>query len=958
MIPPNWGTPLTEADYQNLAASWITPEIADKSMLRRVSGQEGREVVGERGRRDCAGILFPNYWPGEERPRSYRVRRDHPDFVVGQGGKPKSERKYLGAPGGGNQLYLSPGITVEQLQDCSIPIAVFEGEKKAIAAWRLANYQTENPRFIPVAIPGVWNWRGVVAKAKGARGERISVKGPIPDLDRIPFTARRTYIVFDSNVGSNESVKWARTGLARALATRGAEVDFINLPEDCGLNGVDDLLAAWGPDRVLSLFDKPVPGLRKELVVPPQFQSTPEGLFRTSVKDGRVSQIQLTNYCAKIGAAVILDDGVETKQELEIEAELMGRLSQFTIPASQFTAMDWPIQQMGAGAITYPNQKDYARTAIQSYSLTAAERRIFTHTGWRNVTGQWVYLHAAGAIGEAGKVAGVNVRLTGSLSRYELRLPVDQAALVRAVRASLRLIERGPQSVIFPLLAATVRAVFGGADFSVHLVGETGAFKSELAALVQQHFGPGMNRLNLPGTWSSTGNALEMSAFYAKDAVFVIDDFAPQGGASDVSRYHGDADRVFRAVGNHAGRGRLDSNANLRDEKPPRALILSTGEDIPRGHSIRARLLILEIGKGTISGASLAECQSDAADGLYAEAMGAFIRWLAGHYEKLREALRLRACELRLQASADVPHARTPDILGNLHAGFEIFLKFAEASEAIDSSKHMELSVRCWQALLEVARAQTKHQAATEPVARFVTLLQAALASGKAHLASVTGSAPEQSPQSCGWRRDEYGKLWPQGERIGWVDDDHIYLEQTAAFKVAQVMGRDIGDGLPVSEQTLKKRLREKGLLASTDEKRETNTIRRVCEGSEKNVLDFYRRSLLPEESDRPDPDTANSSTSENEIRGATVWFCRRDSSQSDSEPDIKIPNSINNLNEKCRKSQVFIQNNSTSENVCDAVQSTPHKFSTDPVPGREGTGENPTAKPDSRGTGGERFRI
>src|SRR5260370_42080221 len=109
-----------------------------------------------------------------------------------------------------------------------------------------------------------------------------------------------------------------------------------------------------------------------------------------------------------------------------------------------------------------------------------------------------------------------------------------------------------------------------------------------------------MTRLHLPGAWSSTGNALEALAFQAKDTLFVIDDFAPQGSGTDVSRYHAAADRVFRAAGNHSGRGRLDSTAKLREPKPPRGLILSTGEDIPRGHSVRARLWILEVSKGAI----------------------------------------------------------------------------------------------------------------------------------------------------------------------------------------------------------------------------------------------------------------------------------------------------------------------------------------------------------------------
>jgi hypothetical protein len=72
-------------------------------------------------------------------------------------------------------------------------------------------------------------------------------------------------------------------------------------------------------------------------------------------------------------------------------------------------------------------------------------------------------------------------------------------------------------------------------------------------------------------------------------------------------------------AGNGAGRNRLDSTARLRESKAPRALILSTGEDIPRGHSVRARLMILDISKGAVASAKLGECQRAAAAGKYAE---------------------------------------------------------------------------------------------------------------------------------------------------------------------------------------------------------------------------------------------------------------------------------------------------------------------------------------------------
>jgi hypothetical protein len=284
--------------------------------------------------------------------------------------------------------------------------------------------------------------------------------------------------------------------------------------------------------------------------------------------------------------------------------------------------MEWPIKQMGGNAITYPGKREFARTAIQELSQTAEERTIYSHTGWRNLPTGWTYLHGAGAIGSAGAVSGIDIRLAGQIRLFELKLPANEEMLRSAVRASLALIDLAPATVSFPLLAATYRAVFGNADFALHLAGETGAFKSELAALHQQHFGAPMNRQNLPGTWSSTANALEVLAFHAKDALFVIDDFAPQGSHADIARYHAAADRVFRAAGNLAGRSRLDANANLRDTRSPRALILSTGEDIPRGHSIRARLLVLDSSKGTIDPNALTLRQKDGACGLFSLSMG------------------------------------------------------------------------------------------------------------------------------------------------------------------------------------------------------------------------------------------------------------------------------------------------------------------------------------------------
>ncbi len=65
---PSWGKPLTEGDYAALAKSWITRELAEEAMLRRVDTHEGREIVGQKGNRDCAGLIFRTTGRAKPRP--------------------------------------------------------------------------------------------------------------------------------------------------------------------------------------------------------------------------------------------------------------------------------------------------------------------------------------------------------------------------------------------------------------------------------------------------------------------------------------------------------------------------------------------------------------------------------------------------------------------------------------------------------------------------------------------------------------------------------------------------------------------------------------------------------------------------------------------------------------------------------------------------------------------------
>src|SRR5579871_2814116 len=214
-----------------------------------------------------------------------------------------------------------------------------------------------------------------------------------------------------------------------------------------------------------------------------------DGLLRQD-KDGERATA-LTNFDARIVSDFVLDDGERERREFGVEADLGGRKIAFVLSAAEFARMDWPLNRLGPRAIIYPGQKQHARAAIQWLSREIRQEHIYTHLGWRKHGPHWVYLHAAGALGPDGLQTGLQVQVPAALECYQVLSPpsAERVEAVEAIRASLDCLSVAPDRISFPLLAAVYRAALGKIDFSVFLAGQTGVFKTAMAALCQQHFG-------------------------------------------------------------------------------------------------------------------------------------------------------------------------------------------------------------------------------------------------------------------------------------------------------------------------------------------------------------------------------------------------------------------------------------------------------------------------------------
>ncbi len=558
--------------------------------------------------------------------------------------------------------------------------------------------------------------------------------------------------------------------------------------------------------------------------------------YQKDTREGPID-VQLTNFTAKIGEVVERDNGAEKNIFFKIDGthEKGFPLPPVEIATKDFSKMNWVLDSWDSRAWIMPNYgaNDKVRFAIQKISgLDIPRRVIYGHTGWRNIDDNWLFLHSAGAIGEDGQNEGIEVDLADRLDLFALPAPLADGKLREAIKDILALTElidpNENLGQLAALLGAAFRAPLGEAlpnDVSLFIAGKTGTLKTTLTALVQSFFGAGFNDRTLPANWSSTDNALEAQTFFAKDLFFVIDDFIPRGTTGDIARLHRKADRIFRGAGNRAGRKRMYSDGTLRQELFPRGVVVASGEDIPSGHSLRARLFIIEMQKGDIDLKALTAAQQKARQGIFAGTMAAFLKWLSPQIDELKETLPARQKELRddIREQTKVAHDRIPDIQANLLLGWEMFLKFAEESGAITAGEKAEVFGEAWGDLNILAEKQADFQRHEDPGERFLELIAAAIRSGDAYLKDTSTDGAPKEAERWGWQRDHRNSLaityLPKGKAIGWVDGTHAYLDPNPAFQIAQQSAQAQHAALTVSQTVLWRRLKDDGLTTTSADK-------------------------------------------------------------------------------------------------------------------------------------------
>jgi hypothetical protein len=165
---------------------------------------------------------------------TYCMRPDNPRSIddkkkrkLPDGTYPQKIFKYEMPKGAGNVLDTHPLVT-PHLADPAQPLFFTEGAKKADS---LISHG-----YHAINLNGVWGWRGTNAKQG-----RAALAG----FDDIALNGRTCYLIFDSDVRSNDNIKKALRRFRSYLISKNAEVIPLLLPPTAeGKTGIDDYFSA------------------------------------------------------------------------------------------------------------------------------------------------------------------------------------------------------------------------------------------------------------------------------------------------------------------------------------------------------------------------------------------------------------------------------------------------------------------------------------------------------------------------------------------------------------------------------------------------------------------------------------------------------------------------------------------------------------------------------------------
>ena len=529
------------------------------------------------------------------------------------------------------------------------------------------------------------------------------------------------------------------------------------------------------------------------------------------------------------------DDSIEF--ECDGITESLKRLPKVIIPSDEFDSLKWITKNWGCEIVPFGTQSTIQKLVcgIKLTGQSAKQTYKHCHTGYVNdKNGKPIsYLYSGGCIGNQGIVC----ELDDSVRQYRLSgCSSSDNELKESFLASLSLLKAHQESVTFPLLAFIYlvplaqinKEVNGESGFCLYLRGKTQNGKSTLSALGMSHFGE-FTSSTPPTSFESTPRYNEYMSSLLKDSVLWVDDFHPKGTKAERDKQNEQMNKIARASGDRAFRGRLNSNAESGKIYTPRCFYLVTGEDEPQlSQSGLARIFTLEVKTERKDLTKLFEASRN---GLLSRAMSDYISYIIGHYDDVKSLFEKRYSYYIGITRKDLGENRLSIQSALLMTSFDCWLGYAVNSKLIDKSSAVKLAEKNASTIIKNAHKNDEEIKSSDPVEKFISTLSTMISNKEVEVRDIKFGSENN---------ELYNNTYIP--RIGWFDEEFYFLAPENTYKAVKDKLESIDDSIGATMNGLYRELRDQGLIIS-DNSNSPSKLKRI-NGKPKRVL-FIKRNFL-----------------------------------------------------------------------------------------------------------------
>lgn len=490
------------------------------------------------------------------------------------------------------------------------------------------------------------------------------------------------------------------------------------------------------------------------------YESKPDGtlVYKSPIlsKDTRevvgIEETAIANHTPILKEQRIVDNGVEQTEELLFDVRRAGRMWGVVPVTLKDVLSQTPNIKFGAACRIFLERgaKNRYSEAMQIQCENALHTTVYQHTGYAMIDGQRVFLNGNNSVTAEGLTDGYSVQMEGKLDRYGFTAERHDS---RYKTLLVDLPKVAPKPLIYTALAysfltplnAMLQEIGFEPRFILYFVGKTGSRKSTVANLFLSFFGTFRETESAPISFKDTPNAAEKAMGLLNSTLTLLDDRIPSTTKGVKDQMERMEQSVARAIGDRAGKARMNANGSLKSVYRPVCNLIITAEEAYSnvGESAIARSISCELRPGDVKLPELTAVQQRASE--LNECMSEYIQYVIANWDTIAEKLKPLFLELRDKAQTG-GHGRLAVAVAHLQIGMTVMCDWLESVNVLTSEQSDALKAQSWDIFLALSAEQNRRIYEEKPVKLFLNAVKELLDRGEIRFSDLTAECPSYKP--------------------------------------------------------------------------------------------------------------------------------------------------------------------------------------------------------------------